>query len=188
MPADKVINAAASSSHSKAFDTNEAWYDVPLSKPAYAGALAFAKGLVNGKPAKMLIDSGAMISVMSEQMRKYFGLPIRLDGNHTVRGINGDFETLRGISENVTVSLGEVETSVHFFVHNKPNHDVVLGQAFLMRVAASVDYDIEGSVVLTMKGNKGKIVRMEVTPKTASYLIHPMLQQVSHCIKKIDEE
>lgn len=172
VPADKVINAAASSSHSKAFDTNEAWYDVPLSKRAYAGALAFAKGLVNGKPAKMLIDSGAMISVMSEQMRKYFGLPIRLDGNHTVRGINGDFETLRGISENVTVSLGEVETSVHFFVHNKPNHDVVLGQAFLMRVAASVDYDIEGSVVLTMKGNKGKIVRMEVTPKTASYLIN----------------
>lgn len=127
---------------------------------------------MNGKPAKMLIDSGAMISVMSEQMRQYFGVPIRLDGDHTGRGINGDFQTLRGISENVIVSLGGLETPVHFFVHNKPNHDVVLGQAFLMRVAASVDHDIKGSVVLTMKGNKGKIVRMEVTPKTASYLIN----------------
>lgn len=34
VPADKVTNAAASSSHNKAFDTNEAWYDIPHSTSA----------------------------------------------------------------------------------------------------------------------------------------------------------
>lgn len=100
-------------------------------------------------------------------MRQYFDPPVRLN-----RGINGGFETFRGISETVIVSLGGLETPMHSSVHNTPNNDVVLGRALLMRVGASVDYNIEGSMVPTMNGNKGKILRMELTPKTAFYLIN----------------
>lgn len=172
VPVERVTQVSASVVDGLQYEANEAWYSVPFQKAIYAGSLAYARERNGGKSVKMLVDSGAMVSVMSDSFRRTFGLPLRVDGNHTIRGINGSQEKLLGISENVLVDIGGVKSPVHFFIHDRPNHDIVHGQAFLMHCAASVEYDVDGAVLLTLRGHEGRVVRMEVTPKDARYLVN----------------
>lgn len=172
VPVERVTQAKVSVIDGLSYEANEAWFQVPLETPIYAGSLAFAEGKINGTTARMLVDSGAMVSVMSDRIRQKLKLPLRVDGKHVIRGINGTPEMLKGISENVMVNIGGINTPVHFFVHSNPNHEIILGQAFLMHSAASVDYDVEGAVVMTLRGPNGKVVSMEVTSKTAHYMVN----------------
>lgn len=138
-----------------------------------------ATGIINDTSVQMLVDGESMISIMSNGisimsngMRKKLNLPIRVDGDHYLKGIQGPKTRLLGICENVKVKIGGISLPVHFFVTEKSSQEVLLGQGFLVQSRAAMQYSADGSVEMTIS-KEGKVVRIEVTAMNPSnYLRH----------------
>jgi hypothetical protein len=137
----------------------------------YSGTLATCVADINGGRCEAMVDGGSQISIMSDECRKRLGLPLRIDGKHYVRGVTGPKQRMCGICENVPVKIGGITVPIHFFISEKSNQDILLGQPFLVQVQATVEYGNDGTVTLMMHRD-GKTVSLEVTSVEggASYL------------------
>lgn len=128
----------------------------------YAGVLSYATGTIKNRDIPMLIDGGSQISVISDDLRKRLGLPLRVDGKHYIKGIQGQARRLLGICENTTVLIGGIEVNIHFFVSENPSQEAVLGQGVLVQTEASMDYHKHGLVEMTLRKD-GRVVTLCVT-------------------------
>ena len=144
-------------------ETNNRTFHISARKTIFVGPLAEMPASIYDQPTKCLVDSGSQINLMSESFRRTCNIPMRVDGTHKVTNVSGMDEALEGICESVPVSISGLVISVPFFVSKTMHRDVLLGQGFLMQSMASLDYDVDGAVRLSLCKDR-KIIRVEVTP------------------------
>ena len=101
------------------------------------------RGSINGLSARMLVDSGSELNIMPRRVFDAANLPLDPDGAHwTLRGIGNEVQKLLGCARNVPVEIGGHRYDHHFFVTSGDNrYDAILGQPWLLSVAANISYD-----------------------------------------------
>ena len=108
-----------------------------------------AKVRLNGEFCKALIDTGAEINVMTEEIRERLDLPIRLDPALRLVSHSGHERNFIGVCEDVDVTIGGVTTQQHIFVVDSADHVLVLGIPFMIKARARMDWDANGHLIMT---------------------------------------
>lgn len=130
----------------------------------YAAPLGKLTVEVRGKSVKGLVDSGSMITVIGNNLRKSLGLTLTHSGGHTLTGINGDSIPLAGICKNVPITIGDSTSRHHIFVSPREEQQLVLGIPFLRSTSALIRYGPgkETLISLTINGNQTEsVLQME---------------------------
>ena len=77
-----------------------------------------------------LLDSGAEVNLIEESVAKELGIPFTTDGRLKLVDINNNETTLRGICENVDISIGPVTVTQSLLVVEKASQPMVLGMPY----------------------------------------------------------
>lgn len=91
-----------------------------------------------------MIDSGSELNVGGDHLPEAGSLPMDFDGMRwSLKGVNGDFERLRGCAIDVPMRIGGHNFSHHIFISQQSlgKHDIILGQPFLQAFSARLDYE-----------------------------------------------
>jgi len=107
--------------------------------------------VVHGREQLALIDSGSMISVISDRLRKELGLIATKREGDFIRGIGGHLVPMAGICVDVEVQVGGAGIKNQLMVSTTSSVDLLLGAPFLHAVQAHLDYTSSGGTMLTMK-------------------------------------
>lgn len=133
------------------------WFDL-ANKPIYIAPLGILPIKVLGQPLNALVDGGSMVTVMSEAVFRTIGLPLRKDARFRMKtAIAGEEGELLGVCENVRVDAMGQEYNLHVFVCRGSSWDFILGAPFLTQTGATVDYQGDGRVVLSIERNKVRV-------------------------------
>ena len=104
---------------------------------------------LNGEFCKALIDTGAEINVMTEEIREIFDLPILVGPALRLISHSGHKREFLGVCEDVDVTIGGVVSCQNIFVVDSADHVLVLGTPFLIKSRASMDWDTAGNLTMT---------------------------------------
>ena len=94
---------------------------------------------VNEYRIPALLDSGAEVNLIEEGMAKHIGIPFTSDGRLKLVDINDNETTLRGICENVDISIGPVTVTQSLLVVEKASQPMVLGMPYAGATAMSTN-------------------------------------------------
>ena len=86
--------------------------------------------LNGGRKVRALIDSGAEVNIVSEEVAMELGLAITEEHRMHVVDVNENVSKTRGLCENVRVSIGRVSTTQCFLVMANPSKPLILGMPF----------------------------------------------------------
>ncbi|KAJ3991203.1 hypothetical protein F5050DRAFT_1812816 [Lentinula boryana] len=125
----------------------------------FAMTVGDVKLTINGTEFLAMIDSGSELNVGSYDIPEKGSLPMDFDGmKWKLKGINGDFEQLRGCVLDAKMRIGGHDFSHHIFISRQllGRHDIILGQPFLQWFSARLDYERGKHVklVLWADGNR----------------------------------
>ncbi|KAK0543273.1 hypothetical protein OC846_006475 [Tilletia horrida] len=128
--------------------------------PFYTHSLAMIKIKLDGQELMAMLDSGSELDMISPEAAAKAQLPVRYDGDHRVRGINGaKADKLGGICEHAPLTIGGITRTVHLFI--KPmNYQVLLGMPTIRRFQIQQGHDKEGRPCINMKDPNGVKVRV----------------------------
>ena len=107
----------------------------------YVASTPKTKVRLNNNFCRALINTGAEINVMTNEVRKKFNLPMRPAPALQLISHTGHRRDFLGVCEEIDVSIGRVTTKQHIFVVNSVDHVLVLGTPFLIRMRASMAWD-----------------------------------------------
>ena len=83
----------------------------------------------NDKPITAIIDTGSELNIVSKEVWKHvIDLPMNIEETPTMNDANGGAGRLHGLIKKVPLSCGDVETTSHLFVADKPPFDLLLGR------------------------------------------------------------
>ncbi|KAE9387217.1 hypothetical protein BT96DRAFT_1005328 [Gymnopus androsaceus JB14] len=119
----------------------------------FAMTVGDVKLTINGTEFLAMIDSGSELNVASFDIPERGSLPMDFDGmKWKLKGINGDFEQLRGCVLDAKMRIGGHDFSHHVFIsrHSLGRHDIILGQPFLQWFSARLDYERGAHVKLLL--------------------------------------
>ncbi|KAK2967197.1 hypothetical protein RJ640_022453 [Escallonia rubra] len=111
--------------------------------PTGEGQASMSKGLLyveaklNGKPAHVMVDTGATHNFMTMDEAKRLGLNV-VDGGGWLKPVNAEAKPLQGMVRRVEICLGQWTGFVDFSVAQMDDFKVVLGLDFLQQVNALV--------------------------------------------------
>ena len=103
-----------------------------------------------------LLDTGAEINVMTEEMMIKEGLPMRPRPHLNLVGHTGHSKNFLGVCEDVAISIGGFTTRHHIFVVSGADHMLVLGQPFMIKVRASTEWREDGMYMTTHDATTGR--------------------------------
>lgn len=110
-------------------------------RKAYMRATPKTKVQVNGGGKyRGLLDSGAEVNVMTHDIVKAESLPMRPYPDINLVSHSGDRRPFMGICEDVELSIGGVAGQHHIFVIDAADHQLVLGQPFLLQMRVELTY------------------------------------------------
>lgn len=122
-----------------------------ITEAAEAHPLGRLPVMVYGREHLALIDSGSMISVISDRLRKELGLISTKREGDFIRGIGGHLVPMAGICTDVEILIGGVPIKNHLMVSTTAAVNLLIGLPFLHAVKANLDYTDSGGTLLTMK-------------------------------------
>jgi len=136
---------------------------------AYVAATPKVKvSLDQSEGVTALLDTGAEVNVMTQDLADMLELPIRPEGQMVLVSHTGDVAPFIGVCENVRVRIGRVEIDQHFFVIPTGEHPLVLGQPFSYASRLTYDYaDQKQYAVITDRNSMSKI-RVRVSNREGS--------------------
>ena len=102
------------------------------------------KGIVGGKHLKLL-DSGAVISLMSRNCALELGITIHPDKVHRLMGANGIHLMVVGSTEPTPLQIGDETFILKFVVVEELVATAILGSDFLMNNKITLDF---GAMIL----------------------------------------
>ena len=106
-------------------------------------------GKINGQNAKMLIDSGSSVTILSESFwSKFYPKPkLSIPKFQQVTGVGGNASEVLGAAT-VEMKLGEFTANVEIHVVCGTNYDCIIGRDFLNRFARNIKWQ-EGLIELS---------------------------------------
>lgn len=115
---------------------------------ARSGMNYFGTGLVNGRPFRMMVDTGASFVSMSHDQALQSGIPIR-GRPMKMQTANGIVQGLLSTAESISFAGHEVKNvQVVIQTEGRPSPDILLGMSYL----GHFDMNMNGSVMsLTRK-------------------------------------
>ncbi|KAK2976760.1 hypothetical protein RJ640_030110 [Escallonia rubra] len=111
--------------------------------PTGKGQASMSKGLLyveaklNGKPAHVMVDTGATHNFITMDEAERLGLNV-VDGGGWLKPVNAEAKPLQGMVRRVEICLGKWKGFVNFSVARMDDFKVVLGLDFLRQVNALV--------------------------------------------------
>ncbi|KAK2987398.1 hypothetical protein RJ640_020595 [Escallonia rubra] len=99
--------------------------------------LLYMEAKLNGKPAHVLMDTGATHNFITMEEAKRLGLNV-VDGGGWLKTVNAEAKPLQGTVRQVEMCLGKWKGFVNFSVAQMDDFKVVLGLDFLRQVNALV--------------------------------------------------
>ena len=103
------------------------------------------KGIVGGKHLQLLVDSGAVISLMSRNCAMEFGITIHPDKDHRLMSANGIQLMVVGSTEPTPLQIGDETFILKFVVVEELVAMAILGSDFLMNNKITLDF---GAMIL----------------------------------------
>ncbi|KAK2970091.1 hypothetical protein RJ640_018411 [Escallonia rubra] len=99
--------------------------------------LLYVEAKLNGKPAHVMVDTGATHNFMTMDEAERLGLNV-VDGGGWLKPVNAEAKPLQGMVRRVEICLGKWKGFVDFSVARMDDFKVVLGLDFLRQVNALV--------------------------------------------------
>lgn len=125
------------------FWCNNAAVEIPQTR-LFAMTVGDIRLTLNGVEFLAMLDSGSELNVAGSHLPEAASLPMDFDGMRwKLKGINGDYERLRGCIIEAPIRIGGHDFSHHIFVSQQSigRHDIILGQPFLQWFSLRMDYD-----------------------------------------------
>jgi hypothetical protein len=130
------VNALKARTRSEPDLKGERWYSCGSPK---------VKVILNDMVKTMaLLDSGAEINVMTRRLMNMVGIAMRPGPRLKLISHTGHDMDFDGVCDDVEVNIGGLRTLHHIFVVPHADHQLVLGQPFLMDVSINYDYRNDG--------------------------------------------
>ncbi|XP_031106210.1 uncharacterized protein LOC116010851 [Ipomoea triloba] len=144
--------------------------------------LMYVEALINGKPTKALVDTGATHNFMTEEEARRLGLHWT-KGEGWLKTVNARAQPLHGTARGVELGLGTWRGLVNFSVAPMDDFKVVLGMDFLRQVAA-IPMPSFSTMCILEKGSPCMIPTVEAPEKRANEAAQLSAMQVTKGIKK----
>ena len=110
--------------------------------------------IAGGGRYKALLDTGAEVNVMTHSIVKEEGLAMRPYPDVNLVSHSGERRPFLGVCEDVEISIGGVKGMHHVFVIEAADHQLVLGQPFLLQMRVELTY-VEGEIKCTLHSEDG---------------------------------
>ena len=98
------------------------------------------KGIVGGKHLQLLVDRGAVISLMSRNCTMELGITIHPDKDHRLMGANEIHLMVVGSTEPTPLQIGDETFILKFVVVEELVATAILGSDFLMNNKITLDF------------------------------------------------
>ncbi|KAE8218149.1 hypothetical protein CF319_g7919 [Tilletia indica] len=112
--------------------------------------------------------------MISSQVFKALGVPLRKDGLHKVVGINNMPEKLLGCCENLKLTIGGITNTINPFVRDGLNYDMLLGMPTIARFQMMCRIGLDGQAWIELKNHQGVKVQILAVksdnPRNRTYL------------------
>jgi hypothetical protein len=109
------------------------WADKRGDKPYWMRSCSQCSVELEGLPGKKftaLLDSGAEVNLMSRRVYEMNYWPMETNVNWSIAGIGGSKEWAKGACPEIGVKIGHIEGPVNFFVQDRMDYPLILGQPF----------------------------------------------------------
>ena len=149
------------------------------------GPSSIVKGFINEKPANMLIDTGASMSIVNETFQQtHFPSVLLRPGDVNATSVTGDPVTFKGVFS-ASLRIGKNVAFQDFYVASGFQHDCVLGTDFLTRTGISIDmsrrmlkWNSETTFLATDPPDSTWVIslidRVEIPPRSELYTMLPI--------------
>ncbi|KAE8227670.1 hypothetical protein CF326_g7428 [Tilletia indica] len=157
----------------------------------YTHSLPMIEVTIDGQTFKALIDTGSELDMISPKVVKLVRAAVRKDGLHKVIGIGNRPETLGGVCERLPVTIGGITNTIHAWVREGLNYDLLLGMPTITRFNMACKITKKGLSWIELKNGEGvrvKILAVKAKdPRDRRYL-PPNLNRRRTQIADSDEE
>ncbi|KAE8235832.1 hypothetical protein A4X13_0g9362 [Tilletia indica] len=126
----------------------------------YTHSLPMIEVTINGKIFRALIDTGSELDMISPKVVKTVQAAVRKDGLHKVIGIGNRPETLGGVCERLPVTIGGITNTIHAWVREGLNYDLLLGMPTITRFNMACKITKEGLSWIELRNNEGVRVKI----------------------------
>ena len=116
----------------------------------YSAASPKTKIVINGLETAALLDTGAEVCLMSMRMADRLGVPYTLSQKVSITDASCTSTVVRGVSNTVEVTIGEVTVPCPFMVVSTLAHDVILGMPFMLASSWTAKSFADGSISMTL--------------------------------------
>ena len=111
-----------------------------LGKSTSSNTPMICKGQVAGWTVEIIIDSGSSTSIISKRFMEYINRKPNRISERMITGIHGNKKGSEGIVDDLPVHLGDVVVSANFEVIDTNVYNLVLGNDWLHKAKAIIDY------------------------------------------------
>ncbi|KAK0547523.1 hypothetical protein OC844_007142 [Tilletia horrida] len=155
--------------------TNAAgFHDEEENGPFYTHCLPMIKVTINGLTCTALVDTGSEVDMISLDLFKKLGAPLRKDGIHKVVGVGNQAEKLHGVCEGLKLTIGGITNTINVFVRAGLSYHLLIGMPGIRRFNICTRLGRDGQLWVEMKNEEGVKVQMLGTknsdPRNRQYL------------------
>jgi hypothetical protein len=108
---------------------------------------------VNGKTTSVIVDSGAATNIMTRPLMNRLGCQVSGPSRIVVVVANGDKTRSLGVVENVDINFGKLKVDANFQVLESKDEVLILGNGWLRKNKARMDWYQNSLLIRTPKGN-----------------------------------
>ena len=162
------------------------------------GPSSIIDGFINEHPAKLLVDTGASMTIVNEsfQRKNMPNIPLRL-GEVNATSVTGDPVHFKGIIS-ASLKIGNNVAFHDFYVASGFQHDCILGTDFLTKEGTTLDMSrrtLKWNTESTTMGNDGEEVtwgislveKLDIPPRSELVAMLPIGPRCSTGLFEVDE-
>ncbi|CAB5179541.1 unnamed protein product [Rhizophagus irregularis] len=156
-------------------------------EPAYlnqkerAEEALYGEAIVYGQPVNVLIDSGAVGCIISKRFLDKVNKGIELPTNIKIIDVTGQKSSPLGMVQQVPVQMRDIKVYVNMIVTNSAEYNVLLGNEWLKKVNANIDYG-QNTITIKYEGIQQQI------PVTCSQKLDPTKYTVIDPVDELELE
>ena len=155
---------------------------VQLSDVLYSSASPRAMVQVNGQSVSVLLDTGAEVNLIEESLVQRLGVAYTVDQRMKLVDVNGNETVLRGICENIEISIGPVSVVQSLLVVERASQPMILGMPYTSATSVRMQFHPSGKVEIEATCPETEVtVRFE----GARAGKHPKKKYLSHLFPNI---
>ena len=100
----------------------------------------YGEAIVYGQPVNVLIDSGAVGCIISKRFLEKVGRDIEASTNVRIIDVTGQKTAPLGMVRQVPIQIRDIKVHMDMIVTNSSEYNVLLGNEWLKKVNANIDY------------------------------------------------